>query len=72
VAQGLEDLDTLLLTDREILDRGRGVDVEVVLLSKSDDAFRGAAVIDEWPRLDGLTARMMLSATVKTGMSMKC
>jgi len=68
VAQAFEDLDTLLLTDREILDRGRGVDVEVVLLSKSDDAFRGAAVIDEWPRLDGLTAEeLMLSATVKTG-----
>ncbi len=56
VAEGLEDLDALLRADGEVLDRSRGVDVEVVLIGQGDDAFGGAAVVDEGPGLDGLAA----------------
>ena len=40
VAQGLEDLDALLLADGEILDRRRRVDMEVVLLGEARRCVR--------------------------------
>ena len=68
----LDDLDALLHADGQILDERVGVDVEAEALRDLAHALarrvqieQSAARVDSWPS-------MTFSATVKTGISMKC
>ena len=69
----LEDLDALLLADGDVLDARVGVDGEVERVGELLDApcaRRGMSSSDA--AVVGSVASTMFSATVITGMSMKC
>src|SRR5207237_6145145 len=54
---GLEDLDTLLLTDGELVDAGRRVDLEAELLREQLDSPRSLAEVQDLAGADDLVAQ---------------
>ena len=71
--QHLDDLDPLLDADRELLDDGVRIDLEVVLGGDVPHVLAGLADVEDAARPSvGSTPSTTFSATVKTGTSMKC
>ena len=68
----LQDLDALLLPNGDPLDLHVGVDGEVERGGEVADSSNRRVVVDEDAGLRGSSARTMFSATVITGISMKC
>ena len=68
----LQDLDPLLLADGDVADERGRVDGEREPLGQLADPLLGARARRAEARLRGSTPRTMFSATVITGMSMKC
>ena len=69
----LDDLDALLHADGQVLDERVGVDVEAEAVGDLAHALARAASRSRTPpALVGSWPSMTFSATVKTGMSMKC
>ena len=68
----LQDLDALLLADGDVADERGRVDGEPELLGELAHAPLGRALVEQAIRRVGSTPSTMFSATVITGISMKC
>ena len=69
----LQDLDALLLADGDVLDARVGIDVEAELLGELAHAALGRRRVEQHAgSASARCASTMFSATVITGMSMKC